>query len=157
MIIELHSLNVHNPTDNWDLELGLTLMAYRSAVQILTGFTSHYLLFDREMRLQLDIIYRPPEKEQSHQAFVAKHREQLHRAYDTTRYRVHLAYQTQKDYYDRQTHGERSRVVDSVWLWSPVLEKGVTPKFHEPWTGPMKISRGISDATYKVHDLLTNL
>ena len=131
-------------------------MAYRSAVKTSTGFTPYYLLFGRKMRLPLDIIYRPPEKEQSHQAFVVEIREQLHRAYDTTRDRLNLAHQRQKDYYDRRTHGERFRVGDSVWLWSPVLEKGVAPKFYEPWTGPMKISKRISNVTYDVHDLSKN-
>ena len=37
-----------------------------------------------------------------------------------------------------------------------MLEKGVAPKFHEPWTGPMKISKRISDVTYEVHDLSKN-
>lgn len=55
VIIELLSLNVNNPTDNWDFELGLTLMAYRSAVQTSTGFTPHSLLFGREMRFPLNI------------------------------------------------------------------------------------------------------
>ena len=59
-IIELLKLNVANPTDNWDLELGLCLMAYRSAVQSSTGYTSYYLLYGKEMRLPLDIMYRPP-------------------------------------------------------------------------------------------------
>ena len=156
VIIELLALNVQNPTDNWDLELGLTLMAYRSAVQTSTGFTPHYLLFGREMRLPLDIIFRPPDKEQSHQAFVGEVREHLHRAYDTARDRLQLAHHRQKDYYDRRTHGDRYKVGDSVWLWSPVLEKGVAHKFHEPWTGPMKISKKISDVTYEVHDLSKN-
>ena len=66
--------------------------------------------------MPLDIIYRPPDKGQSHQAFVAEIWEQLHRAYDTTRDRLHLAHQRQKDYYNGPTHGERFKVGDSVWL-----------------------------------------
>ena len=45
--VELLSLNVPNPTDNWDLDLGLTLMAYRSAVQSSTGFTPYFLLYGK--------------------------------------------------------------------------------------------------------------
>ena len=108
------------------------------------------------MRLPLDSIYRPSNKEQSHQAFVSEIQEQLHRAYDTTRERLHFAHQNQKDYYHRRTHGERFKVKDSVWLWSPVLEKGVAPKFHDPWTGSMKINKSICDVKYKVHDLSKN-
>ena len=60
-LIELLALNIGNPTENWDLNLGLVLIAYRSAVQSSTGFTPHFMLFGREMRLPLDVMYRPPE------------------------------------------------------------------------------------------------
>ena len=49
VITELLSLKVHNTTENWDLQLGRTLMANQSAVQTSTGFTPHYLLFGRKM------------------------------------------------------------------------------------------------------------
>ena len=42
-----------------------------------------------------------------------------------------------------------------MWLWCPVLEKPVAPKFYEPKTGLMKINKRNSDVTYKVHDLST--
>ena len=40
-------------------------MAYRSAVQASTGYTPYFLLYGREMRLPLDVIYRLPERDQS--------------------------------------------------------------------------------------------
>ena len=36
-IIDLLKLNVCDATNNWDLNIGLTLMAYRSEVQASTG------------------------------------------------------------------------------------------------------------------------
>ena len=35
-------------------------MAYRSSIQESTGFTSHYLVFGREISPPLDLMYRPP-------------------------------------------------------------------------------------------------
>ena len=64
-IMELLALNTSNPTDNWDVDLGIILMAYRSAVRSSTGYTPYILLHGREMRLPLDIIYRPPDVEYS--------------------------------------------------------------------------------------------
>ena len=58
-LIELLALNVANPTENWDLNLGIVLIAYRSAVQSSTNFIPYFMLFGREMRLPLDIMYRP--------------------------------------------------------------------------------------------------
>ena len=58
-LVELCSLNVSNPTENWDQDLGLTLMAYRSAVESSKSFTPYVLLYGKEIRLPLEIIYRP--------------------------------------------------------------------------------------------------
>ena len=57
-LIELLALNVANFIENWDLNLGRVLIAYRSAVQSSTKFTSHFMLFGREMRLPLDVMSR---------------------------------------------------------------------------------------------------
>ena len=62
-IIEHLVLNTANPADTWDLNLGLALMAYRSEVQTSTGFTPHFLMYGREMRLPIDIMYRSPNQE----------------------------------------------------------------------------------------------
>ena len=59
-ILELLVLNTANPTDTWDLNLGLALMAYRNAVETSTGFAPHFLRYGREMRLLIDIMYRSP-------------------------------------------------------------------------------------------------
>ena len=41
---------------------------------------------------------------------------------------------------------------DLVWLWSPVGEQGVAPKFHEPWTGLYTVTKRLSDTTYEIQD-----
>ena len=32
------------------------------------------------------------------------------------------------------------------------MGKGVAPKFHEPWTGPYKVTKRLSDITYEIQD-----
>ena len=155
-IIELLKLNVSNATDNWDLELGQCLMAYRSDVQFSTGYTSYYLLYGKEMRIPLDIMYRPPGTEQTRTEYVRKLRTSLQDAYVTVREKLQLAHQRQKDYYDRRTHGERFKPGVSVWILSPVIQKGVAPKFHKPWTGPFKVTKRVYDVTYKILDVGCN-
>ena len=115
-LVELLSLNVPNPTDNWDLDLGLTLMAYCSAVQSSTGFTPYFLLYGKEMRLPLYIIYRFPSQDLSRTQYAQEIRRVLERAYDTARSKLQLSHERQKDYYDRRTRGERFKTGDSVWL-----------------------------------------
>ena len=146
-LIELLALNYANPTENWDLNLGLVLIAYRSAVQSSTGFTLHFMLFGREMRLPLDIMYNPPQASHSRLDFPNEICKTLPDAYELARESLHLAYKRQKDYYDRRMSGHRFSPGDSVWLWSSFVEKGVAPKFHEPWTGPYTVTKRHSDIT----------
>ena len=89
--IELLALNVANPTKNWDLDLGLVLIAYRSTVQLSTGFTPQFMLFGREMRLPLDVIYRPPEASYTRFDHTNEVRKTLADAYERARKRLHLA------------------------------------------------------------------
>ena len=124
-------------------------MAYRSAVQSSTGFTSYYLLYGEEMRLPLDLIYRPPLTEKSRAYYANEVQCTLEQVYETVRKKLHLAHERQKDYYDRRSHGSRYQ---SVWLWNPAPQKRVAPKFHEPWTGLYKVTKRLSDVTYKIFD-----
>lgn len=152
-LIDLLKLNVHDPTANWDLNIGLVLMSYRSAVLASTGFTPYFLLYGREMRLPLDIIYGPAERSTNRFDYAAEVRNTLENAYERARNRLNLAHKRQNNYYDRRTQGTRFKSGNSVWLWSPVLEKGVAPKFQEPWTGPFKVVKNIQDVNYEILDV----
>ena len=148
-IIKLLVLNTANPTDTWDLNLGLALMAYRSAVQTSTGFTTHFLMYGREMRLPIDIVYRSPNQNVSRSQYAQEVRNTLQTAYSAAHVKLLVAHKRQKDYYDRRTQGTRYSVGDSVWHWSPVPKKSVAQKFHEPWAGPFEVSKRLSDVTYE--------
>ena len=97
-IIELLVLNTANPTDNWDLNLGLALMAYRSAVQTSTGFTPHFFMYGREMGLHIDIMYRSPNHEVSRSQYAQEVRNTLENAYSAARERLHMVHKRQIDY-----------------------------------------------------------
>ena len=111
-------------------------MAYRSAVQSSTGFTPYVLLYGKEMRLPLDIIHRPLSQDLSKTQYAQEIRHVLERAYDTTRSKLQIVHERQKDYYDRRTRGKRFKPGDSVWLRSLAVKNGIAPKVHEPWTNP---------------------
>ena len=97
-------------------------------------------------------MYRPPEASLTRFDYPNEVRKTLVDAYKHARNRLHLAHKRQKDYYDRRMSGIRFAPDDLVWLWSPVLEKGVAPKFYEPWTGPYMVTKRLSDITYEIQD-----
>ena len=128
-------------------------MAYRSAVEASTSYTLYFLLYGREMRLPLDVIYRPSERDQSPTDYAIEVCKTLDQAYEVARDHLQLTHKRQKNYFDRRTRGKRFIQGESVWLHTPVLVKGVAPKFHEPWTGPFKVKKQLSDVTYKIQDM----
>ena len=60
-------------------------------------------------------------------------------------------FQRHKQFYDKQVHGEPYKVGDLVWLFSPAVPPGKSRKLHHPWSGPFKIIKHISDATYLLY------
>ena len=113
-IIYLLQLNVRDATNKWDLNIGLALMAYRSAVQASTGYVPYFLLYGREMRLPLDVIYRPAERYQSRTEYAIEVRKTLDQAYDVPRDHLQLAHKRQKDNFDYRTRGKRFKQGESV-------------------------------------------
>ena len=128
-------------------------MAYCSAVQVSTGYTPYFLLYGREMRLPLDVIYRPPERDQPRTDYAIEVRKTLDQAYKVARDHPQLAHKRQKDYYNRRTRGKRFKQGESVWIHTPVIEKGVAPKLNEPWTKPFKLKKQLSDVKYEIQDM----
>ncbi|KRZ39509.1 hypothetical protein T02_8197, partial [Trichinella nativa] len=47
--------------DDWDAHLDRVLLAYRSSVHHTTGATPSRVIFGREMRLPVDLVYGLPE------------------------------------------------------------------------------------------------
>ena len=64
-LIDILKLNVRDATNSWDINIGRTLMAYRSAMRASTGYTPYFLLYGRKMCPILDVMYRLPEHYQS--------------------------------------------------------------------------------------------
>ena len=128
-------------------------MAYRSAVQASTGYTPYFLLYGREMRLPLDVIYRSFKRDQSRTDYAIDVCKTLDQTYKGARDHLQLAHKRQKYYDDCRTRGKRLKQGKSMWLHTPVLEKGVAPKFHKPWTGPFKVKKQLSDVTYEIQDM----
>ena len=152
-IIALLNLNVRDATNDLNFNIGLMLMAYRSAVQALTDYTPYCILYGRKMRLPIDVIYRPPKRDQSRTDYAIEMRKTLDQVYEVARDHLQLAHKRQQDYYDRSTRGKRFKQRESVWLHTPVLKKGLAPKFHEPWTRPFKVKKQLSDVTYGIHNM----
>ena len=135
----------------WDSHLRHLCMAYNSSTHPTTGYTPFYLMFGRQVRMPIDVMYGPPSKEPvSFSHYASLLRQNLELAYENVRENMGHQLRRQKEIYDRNVHGVPSERGELVWLFCPVVPRGQCRKFHRPWQGPYKIVNKLSDVTYKV-------
>ena len=139
------------PEDTWDDHLAPLMLAYRSSIHDSVNFTPHYLMFGREVRLPVDIMFGGETAlGESPAEFVSSLRSRLNGAYEIAREYWKGAQKRQKDHYDRKVTGGRYKPGDMVWLYCPAISPGRAKKFHSAWKGPYKVLKAISDVVYRI-------
>ena len=137
----------------WEEHLRRLCMAYNTSIHPTTGYTPFYLMFGRQARMSIDILYGTPTPQVSSPAeYAGRLRQDLELAY--RRVRVQLGHKLchQKDLYDRKVHGRPYECGELVWLYSPVVPRGQSKKLRHPWTGPFRVVRKLSDAVYHIQN-----
>ena len=131
----------------WDQYVSTVLLAYRTAKHSSTQFTPAQLMFGRQLRLPIDLVYgSPPTEFVSPAEYVTQLSKSLHHSFDTARRNDNAAHHSQKDHYDLRQRGTAFQVGDSVWL----LEPGMRRKLQPPWTGPYRIVHVSPPTSYDI-------
>ena len=127
---------------DWESQLRRLCLAYNSSVHPTTGETPFFLMFGRQVRLPVDVMYGSPTPQPSTvPQYVTDLRSSLEIAYQRVRERMGHKLSRQKDLYDRKLHGDPFQPGDLVWLHSPAVPRGQPKKLHRPWTGPFRVVR----------------
>ena len=151
-LLNMLSLSVQDNERDWDLHLPSVMLAYRTSVHETTGETPFQLMFGREVRLPIDVMYGTPtgEPPASTNQYAQSLRNRLEKAYRQIRSHTKLMQKRQKEVYDRHLEGSPYQVGDSVWLHCPAIPRGRSRKFHRPWQGPFEVIKVISDVVYRI-------
>ena len=98
-LISLLSTAIKDHHTKWEDHLRATCMAYNTSEQSTTGFTPFFLMFGREARMPIDIMFgRPPEHEGlSHPEYAIQLRDKFESSYDAVWQHRQRAFQRQKD------------------------------------------------------------
>ena len=129
-----------NCCNDWDLQLPMLMLAYRTSVKETTGITPFSLMFGRSARLPIDIEFNLPYASYDNPSQYQKQlRQRLHQAYATVQEHSSAEQNRQKCLYDRSVHGPQYDVGDEVWLHCSAVPKGRCKKFHRPWQGPFTV------------------
>ena len=139
---------------NWEEVLARICFAYNTSVQATTGFTPFYLMFGRQARLPVDLMYGVPQKDEvvRPETYAGQLKKSLEKSYAAVKKTFNTEHKRQKTLRDRKVHGRPFSAGDLVWLFNPAVPRGKSKKFHAPWIGPFRVKSRISDATYRIKD-----
>ena len=136
---------------SWEQNIRRVCLAYNSSVHASTGFSPFFLMFGRQVKLPVDLMYGTTQgKETAVMEYVKNLKDGLLEAYALVRDRCETEHKRQKSIYDRKVHGEPYSEGDLVWLYTPAVPSGQSRKLHRPWKGPYKVVERLGDATYKL-------
>ena len=135
---------------DWDNHLQLVMLAYRSSVHETTKQTPFFMSFGREVRLPVDVMFGGSEIQRTRDEYVDDVRRNMENAYHEVRERTKAVQKRQEDYYNKRVSGEPFKKDDRVWVHQPCTGKTISRKFHQPWSGPYRVIKRISDTVYRV-------
>ncbi|CAI5646298.1 unnamed protein product [Oreochromis niloticus] len=139
---------------DWDRHLPLVLWSYRTAVQESSQCTPAALMFGRELRTPVDLVFgSPPEPEivgGPEMDYYRRLRERLQVVHDYTRQAQASAGVRQKRAYDTRCRGGTFVPGDKVWVYCPVRKRGVSPKLCSHWQGPAEVVERLTEVVYRV-------
>jgi transposase InsO family protein len=143
---------------NWDAYLQSAAFAYRTSVVDGIQESPFYLVYGRDARLPVDVIYGPY-REIQHD--VSVHRTQLtrtlHRAYSVLLQNADASAARRKVTYDASHRDVHYDVGSLVIVWAPVRRKGRSAKLMMHWTGPWRVLRQHSPVNFVVRRLSDNV
>ena len=104
---------------DWDRYLPLLSMAYRSAVQESTGYTPNELMFGREIRLPVELIFGVPPGDNTppvYTEYAWNLKEQIGTVHEFARERLQIESQRQKRLYDHRCNHKPYKEGEKVWF-----------------------------------------
>lgn len=128
-------------------------MAYNTSSQATTGYSPFFLMFGREARLPIDVMYGPEPPETSLPQYAQRLGGVLNEAFERVREQTGRQQERQREFYNRRVHGEPHKPGTLVWLFNPAVPQGRAKKFHRPWTGPYRVLARLSDSTYRIQNV----
>ncbi|KRY45000.1 Retrovirus-related Pol polyprotein from transposon [Trichinella britovi] len=149
LINMLAKVSIDHPED-WDVHLDRVLLAYRSSVYHTTGATPCRIIFGRELRLPVDVVYGLPQGMQGETTgvYVQRLRQELEQVFDTVRAKAKLEQRRQKSWRDKKAHGHAYEPGDQVWLQVPVKTK-----LGAHWEGRYLVQKKLDWNTYRLRKI----
>ena len=153
-LLDMLATTIDNHQADWQHHIRKLCLAYNSSIHSTTGFSPFFLMFGRQVKLPIDLMYGTNRTEPDTAAgFAQKLKEGLQEAYKLVREKCQAEHKRQKALYDERVHGKPFSPGDLVWLHSPAVPRGRSRKLHHPWKGPLKVVERLGESNYKIKSL----
>ena len=154
----LHNLStcVKDHPESWEDYLRPICMAYmyNTSIHPTTGFTPFYLMFGRQAKLPVELMYGTPEPESlTSTEYANQLKSTLTEVYQSVRLKTTRQLEHQAALYNQKLHGKPYGVGSHVWVLFPQVPRGKSKKLYRPWSGPFVVVKRLSCVTYRVQDV----
>jgi len=130
---------------DWDTYLPSVMAAYRASQHESTGFSPNFLMFGRENRGPIDLMYGgPPDDNQTivnYGNYVEEKVGKMQKAYHLIRQHLGNSALRMKKYYDVKVKPQKFTPGSWVWYYYPRRYLRRSPKWQRMFTGPFLITR----------------
>ena len=136
--------------DDWDDVIPILAMAYRSAVNEVTGQTPNMLMLGREIHLPIDLALPSEPVITTIPEYVSQLRENMELVYEQVRKKTNWEVKRRKERYDTTAIATRLKPGDKVWYNISQLKDANNPsrKLRRRRRGPYLVVKKISDVTF---------
>ena len=144
---------VNQNLSDWDRHLPLLMMAYRSAVHETTGCYPSELVFSREVRLPVDLLFSPPDIDKEGEGvsnYAQALQEKIKRVHRYARKHLNIKSERQRQKYDQRLNQRTYDRGNAVWFYNPKRKNKISPCLQSPWEGPYVVLKRISDVVYSI-------
>ena len=118
----LHNLStcVKDHPESWEDYVRPICMAYNTSIHPTTGFTPFYLMFGRQAKLPVELMYGTPEPESlSSSEYATQLKSSLTETYEKVRVKITRQLDHQAELYNKKVHGKPHEVGSHVWVLFP--------------------------------------
>ncbi|CAF1037634.1 unnamed protein product [Didymodactylos carnosus] len=149
-----------NDKESWNIRLAQLALAIRAAISESTGQTPAFLMYGRELKLPLDLMYGPEvdvldelRSSDEVRAYTERLKAILESAHESAKENLEIARENQKSSYDLHRKNIQFAVGEKVLMANTAgsaLGKWATPKLAAKFVGPYRIARKIGPLDYEL-------
>lgn len=154
-LAQMISMYVNSDQKNWSEILSYITFAWNTTRHEATGFTSYFLMYNREAELPINLEFgvspnpRTIALEKAEE-YIAHLNERLQAAHQLVKNRLAALSEKRKERYDEGRHKVTYELGDLVLIYRPVRKVGKSDKLNHCFLGPYEVIQQLSSVNYEV-------